>query len=408
MANKLYLSLILLLLGLLPYYTALGVDREVAPVEQESGDVSEPEAETAGTREGSGSEPVSANSRPIDEEPSLSTESNEPTEEPSLFDRMRWTTYYRSRGNVEEATLFDAREVVRRRGLLKSVKNSVDCKSGMELKSPIGILYEDEEYYTEPHLVESGNPGSLKPLDTSQYPGFATGLLKSRNCTAFLIGKTSALTLADCVYDSSTGRWTDDLDLWRGRNCNTYIEQMRWESVTIPYQFYQYGDSRQNWAYIKYHSSTSSENWIGLSYDSFLKEKTDVHVTLNGYPREKSSSGCPFQSPCLLLGKKGQVYCSMPSPYSFPGGPLVAAPSTPASMNLPVIGNSPRLYGIAARNVLPSLNDVTTISEEMFWLIYDLMDSFDDKPECNLHHQHDWFIINRVLKHTDAHKNETY
>ena len=126
----------------------------------------------------------------------------------------------------------------------KSVKNSVDCKSSMELKSPIGILYEDEEHYTEPHLVESGNPGSFKPLDTSQYPGFATGLLKSRNCTAFLIGKMSALTLADCVYDS-TGRWTEDLDLWRGRNCNTYIEQMRWESVTIPYQFYQYGDSRQ-------------------------------------------------------------------------------------------------------------------------------------------------------------------
>ena len=41
-----------------------------------------------------------------------------------------------------------------------------------------------------------------------QYHGFATGLPKSRNCTTFLIGKTSALTLADCVYNSSTGSWT--------------------------------------------------------------------------------------------------------------------------------------------------------------------------------------------------------
>ncbi len=362
--------------------------RDDVPEDQEPGDVSD----NAGQQleEGSGF-------------PSIRTELG------GLNEKMRWVTNTR-RSGVREASAIEAEDLMSRLGSRKSNKQSMDCASGYAIKSPTAILHELDDESEEPSSAsgdaerETNNVRGqtagissprFKPLDTAGYPGFATGLLKSKNCTAFLIGKTSALTLAECVYNVTTGKWTEDLDLWRGRNCTTYINLMKWESVTIPRLYYTNGDDVHNWAYIKYKASTSSDNWIGLSLDYHLADKVDVHVTLGGYLNKADPSvvGCPQQCSCLLLGKMNQIFCPSELPFAFPGSPLVAAPEND---NHNFVGVSPRLYGIASGFIKPSVSKVTTITEEMFWLVYDLMVHYGDKPACDVRRQ-EWFI-NRLMK----------
>ena len=363
------------------YSRGIGDD---APEDQEPGDVSDNAGQQS---EGSGS-------------PSIHTE-------PGLNEKMRCVTNTKKTG-VRESSAIDAEDLMSRLGSRKSNKQSMDCASGYVFKSPIGILHELDNDSEEP--TSSGDAEretnnvrrqtadisseNFKPLDTEGYPGFATGLLKSKNCTAFLIGKTSALTLAECVYNVTTGKWTEDLDLWRGRNCSTYINLMKWESVTIPRLYYTNGDDIHNWAYIKYTASTPSANWIGLSLDYNLADKVDVHVTLSGYLNKAETNvvGCPQQCSCLLLGKMNQIFCPSELSFAFPGSPLVAAPEAD-SHNF--VGLSPRLYGIASGFIKPSVGKVTTITEEMFWLVYELMVHYDDKPTCNVRRQ-EWFI-NRLM-----------
>ena len=406
------LSSLLLLLSL-----AVAVhcrDAERPPEDQEPGDAAEPqrrhgsghsEIESQGDFGESGAgeptetsvpDPVTVTlPPPIEIQPVVSKEH-------SLTDKMRWVTYSRNHKIiVQNATTYDAENVVNRHGLRQSEKQSQQCSSGNELKSPVGILYEFDDDESD-NMDFGGNlPPTFKPVDTSQYPGFATGLLKSKNCTAFLIGKVSALTLAECVYDKNTGKWTKDLDLWRGRNCNTYISQMKWETVTVPHLYFESDESDYNWAYIKYQESSPSANWIGLSYDCQLKDKQSVHVTLNGYQQIDEATdndtiavGCPYQCPCLLLASMQRTFCPFDTVLSFPGSPLVAAPANSRHHNY--IGTSPHLFGISSGTVQSSVNKVTLITKEMFWLVYDLMTHNEDEPKCRAGHQ-EWFI-NRLLK----------
>ncbi len=339
-----------------------------------------------------------------------SAETDEPVSiEYSYTDKMRWITYSKRHGTVvRNATVYDAEDVIRRCGLRESSHQSQQCASGKELKSPMGILYElddsDDDWDFEEMFESNSLPRTFKRVDTSQYPGFATGMLKSKNCTAFMIGRVSALTLAECVYDKTTGIWTQELNLWRGRNCNTFINHMKWETVTIPSLYFHSDDNDYNWAYIKYEESTPSENWIGLSFDCQLKNKEDVHVTLSGYQRleeeyndeinDTIALGCPYQCSCLLLASAQRTFCPSDSRFAFPGSPLVAAPANPHSHNY--IGTSPRLYGIASGSIQSSINKVTLITEESFWLIHHLMEYNEDIPTCRIGQQ-EWFI-NRVLK----------
>lgn len=407
--------LLLAVVAVTQILTAFGDEAtaRLLPDDLEPGDVSEPI-----TEEGSG------------EADDTGTTSVPGTTEPSLEDKMRWVTYSRSHKQIHEASTSEAGSVINKYGLRNSKRKSVDCESGSNQKSPVGIIHqlvhrtssneepaaaansasdeterEGEEEFTETSIHAADDPpqrskvaqsSAFNAMDTSRYPGFATGMLKSRNCTAFMIGRISALTLAECVYDWKNKQWTKDLDLWRGRNCDTYINLMKWETVTIPHLYYHRGDEDYNWAYIQFNDDTHSDNWIGLNYDCQLTHKADVHVTLSGYQEEYVDAGCPYQCRCILLGKKSQTYCPSNFPFALRGSPLVAATSIPMEDNPDYIGTSPRLYGIASGAVQASINKVTMITEEMFWLVYHLMGYFKDKPNCDATRQ-EW-LIKRVVQ----------
>lgn len=350
-----------------------------------------------------------------------------PVPEPSINDKMRWVTYSKAHEQMYEASIEDAENVINKYGLRNSKGKSVDCESGKNQKSPAGIIHqlrfrnkdirsgnaisdsqedkESREEFTEasvhaenpPPQSEVAKSSSFNPMDTSQYPGFATGMLKSRNCTAFMVGRASALTLAECVYDWNNQHWIKNLDLWRGRNCDTYVSLMIWKTVTIPQLYYEYGDEDYNWAYIQYDDDMPSDNWIGLSFDSKLPHKADVHVTLSGYQEEQLDGGCPYQCRCILLeAKKNKMYCPSNFPFTLLGSPLVAATSIPIESNPNYIGTSPRLYGIASGSIQASINKVTMISEEMFWLVYYLMSYNNDQPTCDANRQ-EW-LIQRIVQ----------
>ena len=316
----------------------------------------------------------------------------------TLADEIRWTKLWRryeTDHQVYEAPLYEAQDIVRSLGLENGQHNSVDCQAGRGIIEPTGILYEEDSYRKTP-MKDEVYSKYLNPIDIANYPGYAIGLLTSKNCTAFLIGPYHALTLAECVYNATTKRWITELDLWLARNCSTYSNRMKWASVTIPRQYFTEGNTSYNWAYIEFDKSNPSKSWIGLSYDNMFS-RISPPVTMNGYCNEKPY-GCPYSTLCMVVDDPEKndhrflVNCGITPIVSFLGGPVIASPYLP---NSAVPGSTPRLFGISSKYLEPNLYEAVNIKEEIFWLLYTWMDKSGHTPTCNI--RYDRFVINRFI-----------
>ena len=114
---------------------------------------------------------------------------------------------------------------------------------------------------------------------TNFYPQYGVGILEN-GCTAFLVGPRHALTTASCVYNYTTGSWSSDLDFWRGRNGDEYLEKMLWDHAIIPANFFITGEHIYNWALIIFAEEAESPVWLKMAYSS---ELSDATVTMYGY-----------------------------------------------------------------------------------------------------------------------------
>lgn len=217
---------------------------------------------------------------------------------------------------------------------------------------------------------------------SSSYPGFAIGYIQE-NCAAALIGPYHALTAAECVYNITSGKWNTKLDLLRGRNCDTYLQYMVWESVTVPYQYIVHGNNEFNWAYIEYNSKFRSPVWLSITYDPKLSERYTA-VTVNGYTPQ-GSKACLHSNICLLATNTNskrlvQLGCDIPT--SFPGAPIVANDyliSTTKSLPIYALGT------MSYNNT--SVSPVTRITKSMFWLLSYWMKESGYNPECQKRHR---------------------
>jgi hypothetical protein len=241
------------------------------------------------------------------------------------------------------------------------------------------------------NIFEMRIPSYLNKNVKDKYPGYAIGDLVNVSCTASLIGPFHAITSADCVYDKTNKQWKENFDLLRGYNYGTYLQHMRWKSVTIPYPFYQNGAQDFNWAYIEYQHDTDtsySPVWLSMKYDPKLSRKF-TPVTINGYIPNLFDNHM-FYSYCILgnnsfnklsVSNMMELGCSMP--YAFPGGPIISDDGTKYITDILPI------YAIATETRQNMLKSVLKISREMFWLIVHWMKASGHDPDCsNLINRH--------------------
>ena len=53
-----------------------------------------------------------------------------------------------------------------------------------------------------------------------------------------------------CVYNSTASSFSEDLDMWRSRNLDTYLDRMTGSEVVMSYKYYVSGEEKDNWALI--------------------------------------------------------------------------------------------------------------------------------------------------------------
>jgi len=139
-----------------------------------------------------------------------------------------------------------------------------------------------------------GNDERL-PIDSSnRYPYCAVGYLDV-GCTATFIGPYHALTAAHCVYNKETDTWKQNLNLRRGRTCNTLGQRMYWKQVWAVKGFTNDHREDHDYALIIYNQNSSrSPCWLSFGY---WNTWPDVGFDIFGYPEDKSSvSGCRYNS----------------------------------------------------------------------------------------------------------------
>ena len=157
---------------------------------------------------------------------------------------------------------------------------------------------------------------------TNFYPEYAIGILEN-GCTAFLIGPCHALTTAHCVYNSTTDEFVDDLNMWRGRKGDIYLDQMTWTSVIVPRNYTASPSSESNWALIIYDRHTLSGVWLKMGFSENIY---NIPYTIYGYLSSKPF-GTMYSTVCRSRTEEPEnenilsVQCG--SDECFDGGPLL-------------------------------------------------------------------------------------
>ena len=290
---------------------------------------------------------------------------------------VRWVTYRKSKEDqVKVASQKDAEDTLRKMNLPANDYRAYTRGSSDRVT---GSLLEFERYDMSLVWREvKSRRENLDFLSTSEYPGYAIGFLNhGGGCSASLIGPYFALTTADCVYDTNTSQWNTNFDLLRGRNCSTYLQHMKWQSVKIPYEYYIYGNEDFNWAFIQYESTVKSPLWLSLTHDPNLSSRF-TSVTVNGYSARKPE-GCPYSSVCLLttcIESDNLVTIGCDVNISFPGGPIIAKDYlVDTTKTLPI-------YALAKDCNDSHLCSAVKITKVMFWLMCHWMKEGGYDPEC--------------------------
>ena len=205
---------------------------------------------------------------------------------------------------------------------------------------------------------------------TNFYPEYAVGILEN-GCTAFLIGPCHALTTANCVYNSTAGEFVDDLDMWRGRKADVYLDHMVWTSVIIPRSYSLSPSNESDWALIIFNRHSISTVWLKMGFSENIY---NIPYTIYGYLGSKPY-GTMYSTVCRSRTEEPEsenilnIQCG--SDECFEGGPLLRGFNFKRS-KMPVV------YGVS-RSSCESYNfshNSIVFQPDLFWsLCYFMSDN---------------------------------
>ena len=245
------------------------------------------------------------------------------------------------------------------------------------------LQMEDGPAYTDPskHGPSVSDAGTESPtvvddklhdvISTNYYPEYAVGVLDN-GCTAFLVGPQHALTAAHCVYNYNTSTWSTELDFWRGRNAEEYLQKMEWKHVIIPYHFHSTGDDNQNWALVEF--SDESPVWLRLAYSESVQ---NIPLTVYGYLQDREWETM-YYTMCRSDSEQLDtmdfaIQCE--SDQVFTGGPVLRGHSF-LQNKMPVV------YGVNIGRQRSFAHPIVHILSDLFWFVcYSMQSSYFD-PHC--------------------------
>lgn len=275
-------------------------------------------------------------------------------------------------------------------GLLKYIADHYveDKGSGFTLVSQATLTQmEDgptklvEEKDKRPRTLPGAGGGNGRPVvtgetleeieSTNYYPQYGVGILEN-NCTAFLIGPRHALTTANCVYNYDMGEWEDELDFWRGRNGDEYLQKMHWEHVVISAKYFVKGDDAYNWALITFTEDTTSPVWLKIAYSQRVH---DIAMTVYGYLPNEHPWGVMYTTVCrsdYFQNDTNSLAVQCGTGEKFNGGPILKGYNFQRS-------KMPQVYGISIAYDFSYAHKAVNFHPDLFWTLCHLMqkDGFD-------------------------------
>ena len=232
--------------------------------------------------------------------------------------------------------------------------------------------------------LEESTPLPDEQLDeidsTNFYPQYGVGILEN-GCTAFLIGPRHALTTASCVYNYTAGNWNNNLDFWRGRNGDEYLEKMLWDHAIIPAKFFITGDHIYNWALIIFAEENESPVWLKMAYSSDL---SDFAMTMYGYFTSNHTWAKMYSTICQSDPVQDDPNCltvQCGTSQKFNGGPILKGYNFQHS-------KMPLVYGISITYNFPSsVHKAVNFHPFIFWSLchHLIREGFD--AECGVQQQ---------------------
>ena len=316
----------------------------------------------------------------IDQEPHDVAEP-EAVEGSGDVDELAWVVHTRT-GKTSKASSLEIEEL---RLSISQHKEKIGDKD-VELAAPAGLsqmedgpsqLIENEEkQHRKPvggsHREEVMGQYLEEIVTTNFYPEYGVGILEN-SCTAFMIGPKHALTTANCVYDHDSNMWEDDLDFWRGRNGDHYLDKMVWSSVLIPHDFFTAGKLEKNWALIEF--DTESPVWLRIAHSKKLQ---DIAMTVYGYLPDDHPYGTMYNSICrsnLQQVHEETLDIQCGTDQKFSGGPVLKGYKFQRS-------KMPLVYAVSVSYDYLYAHQAVNIHEELFWSLCYFMKNGGHDLEC--------------------------
>lgn len=302
-----------------------------------------------------------------------------------------WVRYSKNGGvhlaTVDEVELLE-RDVLSRPDIFTEGQGArLESYAGEQMEDGPDKLDTDEHVNPRPKADrEEGLPVAGTVLEvvasTNFYPEFAVGVLDN-GCTAFLIGPRHALTSAHCVYNYNSSSFSDNLDMWRGKNSQIYLSRMTWSDAIIPRNYYVSATDQDDWALVIYSKPSTSHVWLKIG---FSENVYNVPYTMFGYLSSKAY-GVMYSTMCRSRAEGApenaeddqllNVQCG--SDECFDGGPLLRGYNFQRS-------KMPVAYGISLSTCDSysfSHNNVI-FQPDLFWTLCSFMSAYGFDAQCSL------------------------
>ncbi len=295
------------------------------------------------------------------------------------YHELKWVTVNRN-GGIRVA---DGAEL---KGLLEYIGRQGSAYSGVHYASAASMQMEDGPPKTDHTAQSSTAPDDhdqrLTPvLSTHFYPSYAVGLLEN-GCTAFMVGPQHALTAAHCVYSYNDTAWQRELNLWRGRSLDQYMQWMEWVHVSIPHEYFVSGSQSHDWALISFFDKTKSPVWLRLGYTDLVLVE-EMPLALYGY-LAKESQGAMYSTECHSdldqpLSELLAIQCGTSQTF-VEGGPVLQGVKSQlrgrrGGLKIPLV------YGLSVRS---SDHAAVRFHWDLFWTLCWLMEREGFESQCAL------------------------